>query len=96
VKTKGERDNPISFTYSATDPKVSARLSENCLPESFYGPVVTGETLSQIAYRYQKSGVELQDIVDAIFKANPTAFIGDDVDKRKEGEILKISGPPWV
>ena len=56
-----------------------------------YGPVRTGETLSQITDKlnYDKS-LTSQQAMMAILRANPSAFIDNNVNNLKVGKILRV------
>ena len=51
-----------------------------------------GDTLGAIARKHSRPGVELDDLVDKIFRANPDAFIHDDVNLVRSGRVLTIPG----
>jgi pilus assembly protein FimV len=52
--------------------------------------VKPGDTLSGIAGRKQPPGVSLDQMLVAIFNANPPAFIGGNVNRLKAGAVLAI------
>ncbi len=52
--------------------------------------VKPGDTLSSIAGRKQPPGVSLDQMLVAIFNANPPAFIGNNVNRLKSGAVLAI------
>lgn len=54
-----------------------------------YGPVRYGETLSEIAVRVSGDGVSMNEMMLALFEANPHAF-GDSIDLLHEGAVLRI------
>jgi pilus assembly protein FimV len=58
-----------------------------------YGPVRRGETLWSIADRTKPAGVTTQQAVNAIYAANPQAFIRGDVNKLKAGAGLRLPTP---
>jgi len=57
--------------------------------EKHYGPVKSGETLSGIAFRHRPSGVTPNQMIMALFQANPQAF-DDNINVLHEGAILRI------
>ena len=60
------------------------------LPDS-YGPVRSGETLWGIAQvRQQQTGLSLDQIMLAIVRANPHAFVGDNANRLLAGVVLRI------
>ena len=52
-------------------------------------PVKQGETLSDIAQHYLSGGVTMNQVMIALFQANPQAF-GDNINILYEGAILRI------
>ncbi len=54
-----------------------------------YGPVSNGETLSGIAVRLLRKGVTLNQMMTALYRANPKAFSGN-IDLLHKGAILRI------
>lgn len=57
-----------------------------------FGPVVSGQTLSQIASSLRPADVGLNQMMVALLRANPDAFIDDNVNQLKRGAILRIPG----
>src|ERR1019366_616606 len=53
--------------------------------------VRSGDTLSRIASRTQRQGVSLDQMLVALFRANPSAFMGENMNRLKAGAVL--SGP---
>ncbi len=58
---------------------------------SEYGPVRFGETLSEIAIKVSRKNVSMNEMMDALFEANPHAF-GNSIDLLREGAVLRIPG----
>ena len=52
--------------------------------------VRSGDTLSSIASRNLPSGVSLDQMLVALFRGNPDAFIGKNMNLLKAGEVLHI------
>ncbi len=52
--------------------------------------VQQGETLRKIAGETKYDGVSLEQMLLGLFKANPDAFIGDDINRLKAGAILNV------
>jgi pilus assembly protein FimV len=52
--------------------------------------VVRGDTLSKIAIRNQVQGVSLQQMLVALFRANPDAFVADNMNRLRAGKIINI------
>jgi FimV-like protein len=57
-----------------------------------YGPVQRGETLWPIAQRVRPSGVTTKQMAMALLRANPQAFIDNNINKLRAGAVLTI--PP--
>lgn len=56
-----------------------------------YGPVKQGETLSKIAGVLDlPSGYSLDQAMLALLRANPDAFLGDDINRLKRGAVLRV------
>lgn len=55
-----------------------------------YGPVVRGDTLSGIAERMRHPGASLEQMLFALFRANPDAFVGNNMNRLKTGPVLKV------
>ncbi len=65
-----------------------ARTSDDAGTES-YGPVTVGETLSVIASRVAPDGVSMNQMMMALFRANPRAFSGN-INVLHAGATLRI------
>lgn len=72
---------------SAPAPQAAAR--PKAVPET-YGPVKPGDTLSQIAERTRPSGASLEQMLVALFRSNPDAFMGNNMNRLKAGPVLRI------
>ena len=55
-----------------------------------YGPVKPGDTLSGIARSSKPSDVSLDQMLVALFKSNPEAFAGKNMNRLKSGRILRL------
>ncbi|MDE2407134.1 MAG: hypothetical protein KGL91_04635 [Xanthomonadaceae bacterium] len=61
--------------------------------EAQYGPVKRGETLSKIVGAVGlRSAFSLDQSMLALLRANPEAFLGDDVNRLRSGAILRVPG----
>ena len=52
--------------------------------------VRSGDSLSRIASRTQRQGVSLDQMLVSLFRANPQAFIGDNMNRLKAGAVLTV------
>ncbi|MCB1800863.1 MAG: hypothetical protein KDI82_04155 [Gammaproteobacteria bacterium] len=59
---------------------------------SDYGPVRRGETLWPIAQQVKPAGVTTQQMAMALLRANPQAFIDNNINQLREGAVLAV--PP--
>ena len=63
---------------------VAARTSDHV--------VKYGETLSELAQQYRPDGVSLDQMLVALYQANPQAFMGENMNRLKSGAVLKLPG----
>jgi pilus assembly protein FimV len=52
--------------------------------------VVQGDMLSKIALRYKPKGVSLNQMMIALYRANPDAFIDNNINRLKAGKVLAL------
>jgi pilus assembly protein FimV len=52
--------------------------------------IKSGDTLSKIAGNYRSEGVSLDQLLVSLYKANPDAFAGKNMNRLKVGQILAI------
>ncbi len=52
--------------------------------------VVHGDMLSQIALHYKPKGVSLNQMMIALYRANPDAFVNNNINRLKAGKILAL------
>jgi pilus assembly protein FimV len=77
----------------ATQPVAhSAPASVDAASMGEYGPVQPGETLSGIAMRVRPAGMSMAQMVASLHAANPSAFIGGDVNLLRAGITLQLPG----
>ncbi len=55
-----------------------------------YGPVKAKETLWSIAGQVRPDGVTMQQMMVALQRANPQAFIGGNMNRLRQGQILRV------
>ncbi|MCW5636029.1 MAG: hypothetical protein KIT17_22020, partial [Rubrivivax sp.] len=51
-----------------------------------------GDTLSGIASRVQRAGVSLDQMLVSLFRANPEAFMGQNMNRLRAGVVLQVPG----
>jgi pilus assembly protein FimV len=49
-----------------------------------------GDSLSRIASKTQRPGVSLDQMLVSLFRANPQAFVGDNMNRLKSGAVLTV------
>lgn len=52
--------------------------------------VKSGDSLGKIAGQFRKSGVSLDQMLVALYQANPNAFVGNNMNRLKAGQILSL------
>ncbi len=70
--------------FSLRQPVVSSQVTDT------YGPVARGDTLSRIAREVSPQGVNLNQMLVALYRANHDAFIKNNMNLLKVGAILRI------
>ncbi len=55
--------------------------------------VRSGDSLSRIAQRTQRQGVSLDQMLVALFRGNPQAFVGENMNRLKSGVVLSVPSP---
>jgi pilus assembly protein FimV len=55
-----------------------------------YGPIELGETLGKIAHSVKSDGVTLEQMLVALYHANPDAFIQKNLNLVRTGKILRV------
>lgn len=61
-------------------------------PDGELAPVRRGQTLSEIASDLKPAGYTLDQTMLALLRTNPDAFIGNDINKLKQGAVLRMPG----
>ena len=74
---------PAARAASTPAPAVSAKAQE-------YGPISQGETLGKIAASVKPAGVSLEQMTAGLFRANPDAFIRNNMNLVRTGKILRV------
>jgi len=72
-------------------PKPKPVAAPHAAPSGDYGPVADGETLSEIARSTRPDeATNLNEMLLALYKANPNAFYKENINALKRGAILRI------
>ncbi len=75
-----------------TPPVPASRSTANQSADTTYGPVLQGDTLSSIARQVKPDGVNVNQMLVALFRANREAFIANNMNLLRTGVVLKIPG----
>jgi pilus assembly protein FimV len=80
---------------SAPAPAASAPVAEHAAsapeaPSTAEIRVQRGDTLSRIAGRAQRDGVSLDQMLVGLYRANPTAFVDNNMNRLKSGVVLNV------
>ncbi|MCU6433934.1 LysM peptidoglycan-binding domain-containing protein [Undibacterium sp. Jales W-56] len=77
---------------TSVERKASATKNNAIAPAKPAGDyqVKPGDTLSKIAGSYKAEGVSLDQMLVSLYKANPQAFAGNNMNRLKSGQILTV------
>lgn len=91
-----ETPAPIDSTAAPAptpEPQAPVATESPGFASDSYGPVAAGETLWSIASRTRPdSDVSVNQMMVALLRANPDAFIGNNINRLKSGAVLRIPG----
>lgn len=59
-------------------------------PADTYGPVKKGDNLNKIATQVKSDSVSLEQMLVALYRENQTAFIDNNMNRLKTGQILRV------
>ncbi|MFT5220989.1 MAG: FimV-like protein [Gammaproteobacteria bacterium] len=76
----------LQLAQSETSASSSGAVSQ----ASQYGPVLRDESLWQISQRFRPRGITMAQTMMAIYKANPDAFLDNNINRLKVGSVLTI------
>jgi pilus assembly protein FimV len=80
-----------SATAELTVPAgAAAAPSETKASGDTYGPIQKGETLNKIAQETKPSNVSLEQMLVALYRENKGAFISNNMNRMKTGQILRV------
>jgi pilus assembly protein FimV len=68
----------------------STSSSSKDAPGDTYGPVKSGDTLNKIASSVKSDTVSLEQMLVALYRENKSAFIGNNMNQLKAGQILRV------
>lgn len=78
---------PAPTSNDASAPPRAAASGGGSIDEYRVRP---GDTLSRIAGRTQRSGVSLDQMLVSLYRSNPQAFMGDNMNRLKSGSVLNV------
>lgn len=81
AKQAPEAAKPAPAAADAADPSIATSGDHR---------VVNGDMLSKIALRYKPKGVSLNQMMIALYRANPDAFVNNNINRLKSGKILAL------
>jgi pilus assembly protein FimV len=76
-------------TYSQPQAKISDSRSSAFAGDT-YGPVGDAETLWRVATKVKPNGASIHQTLVALYRANPDAFVNQDINLLKRGSVLKV------
>lgn len=88
----------VSAPAAAADAPTPATRAEKPAAEKYraaavageYGPVAANETLWQIAAGLKPAGTSVHQMMMALYKANPEAFVNRNINLLKKGRVLRV------
>ena len=80
---------PISPAVQKRDVPKAFAVVKNTATSGDYR-VKSGDTLSKVAGEYRSEGVSLDQMLVSLYRANPQAFSGNNMNRLKVGQILTI------
>jgi pilus assembly protein FimV len=84
--TDTPEDRPVTTSSPSSD-----RVSSSAPAGDEYGPVKSGDTLWEIARDWSRgTGLDINKVMIAIQRENPRAFIKNNINLLKRGEILRM------
>lgn len=91
---KPQASVPVAPTATPTarqkrTPAKSAEMATEIKSAGDY-QVKRGDTLSKVAGEYKSEGISLDQMLVSLYKANPQAFSGNNMNRLKTGQILSI------
>src|SRR6185503_14043115 len=82
---------PVQPKSAATAPAASApAVSAPMAGGKEYGPIQRGETLGKIAKSVMPEGVTLEQMLVALYRSNPDAFIKKNLNLVRTGKVLRV------
>ncbi|MGD9788827.1 MAG: FimV/HubP family polar landmark protein [Sulfuricellaceae bacterium] len=90
AKAKPAEEKPRAETVKPAPVKKPAPAAASKAQAEKYGPVKKGQTLYQIAGELKPAEVSLEEMLVALYRANPDAFAGKNMNRLVTGKILNV------
>ncbi len=90
AKAKPVEEKPRAETARPAPVKKPAPAAVSRAQTEKYGPVKKGQTLYQIAGELKPAEVSLEEMLVALYRANPDAFAGKNMNRLVTGKILNV------
>lgn len=87
---KAAKSSPAKSASKTADAKSGAKAKSKSKAVKSEYKVKQGESLSEIANRVRPAGVSLDQMLVAMYRANPDAFIGDNMSRMRAGAVLSV------
>ncbi len=88
--------SPSPSSAQFVDSGVSSSRATSSFNGDTYGPVKAGDTLNQIAQSVKSDSVSLEQMLVALYRENKSAFIGNNMNQLKTGQILRVPSADQV
>ncbi len=90
IKPEIRESIPLDKKLLAKEDAKAEAAGEGKPARETYGPVRKGENLSSIASAMKPEGVSLEQMLVALFQSNKQAFAGNNMNRLKAGQILRV------
>ena len=92
IKPTASNVAPAIATQPSSPPaaRIARKDAPKDAPRDTYGPVKSGDTLNQIASSVKPDTVSLEQMLVAMYRENKAAFIGNNMNQLKTGQILRV------
>ena len=90
IKPEIRASIPLDKTLLAKEEAKAGVAGEGKPAQEAYGPIRKGENLSGIASALKPEGVSLEQMLVALFQSNKQAFAGNNMNRLKAGQILRV------
>lgn len=74
----------------STRPATATARVQKAKSEGEYGPIQANETLWEIADSLRSDGISIHQMMMALYKANPDAFLHNNINLLKKGRVLQV------